>query len=115
MKLKNYILILFLGITSTIMVSCGGSSRMPLTEDQLVYAGVWEAPGDLMIRISADGGGDFKFSGSNVTGGTATFTETGFKIGLFGIEKDFTINEVPFDEEGNTYMVVEGIKFTKAD
>jgi len=95
------------------MISCGSSE--PLSQEQLVYAGVWEAPGDIMIKISADGGGDFKFSNTSVSGGSVTFTEDGFVIGLFGIEKTFEIEQAPFEEDGNTYMLVSGIKYRKAE
>ena len=113
MNLKKYLIVLLLSIGSVIMISC--ESSVPLNEEQLVYAGVWEAPGDIMIKISADGGGDFKLSNTSVSGGNTTFTADGFVIGLFGIENTFVIEKEPFEEEGKTYMLVSGIKYRKAE
>ena len=113
MKFRNLIAVLFLAITLSMMVSCG-EPKVPLTEDQIVYAGVWEAPGDLMIKISADGGGDFKLSNTNVSGGNVVFNDTGFVIGLFGIEENFNVEQAPEEVDGVTSMVVNGITFTKA-
>jgi hypothetical protein len=114
MKFRNLIAVLFLAITLSMMTSCG-EPRVPLTDDQIVYAGIWEAPGDLMIKISADGGGDFKLSSSNVSGGDIVFNENGFVIGFFGIEENFVIEQEPTEMDGLTTMVVNGIKFTKAE
>jgi len=115
MKLKNFFVILFLAITTMVMVSCG--SKEPLSEDQLIYAGTWTAPGDLMIKISADGGGDYTMSGSNVSGGSVTFTQNidTFKIGLFGIEEAFAIDAAPYTEGENTFMTVNGVTYTKSN
>ena len=115
MKLKSFFVILFLAITTTTMVSCG--SKEPLNEDQLIFAGTWTAPGDLMIKISADGGGDYEISGSNVTGGNTTFTQNldTFKIGLFGIEETFAIDAAPYTEGETTLMKVNGVTYTKAE
>ena len=114
MKIKNLIAVLFLAITLSMMVSCG-EPKVPLTDEQIVYAGTWQAPGDLMIKISADGGGDFKLSSSNVTGGNIVFNDTSFVIGIFGIEENFVINQEPTETDGITSMVVNGITFTKAE
>ncbi len=113
MKFSKYLAILIIALTSTLMVSCG--KKTPLNEKQLVYAGTWTAPGNIMIKIAADGGGDFKMSNTSVSGGSVEFSDTteAFKIGLFGIEKNFIVNKNPYSDEGNTVMVVNGITFTK--
>ncbi len=108
--MKNYVLILFV---SLILLSCNGGKRTPLKESQLKYSGTWIAPGDISFTISADGGGSFKFSNSSVTGGNVMFNDSGFKIGLFGIEKIFIINKEPFDDNGELNMIINGIKFKK--
>ena len=95
------------------LVSCGGIERQPLNESQLMYSGTWVAPGDISFTISADGGGSFDFSNSKVTGGNVMFNDSGFKIGLFGIEKNFIINKGPYDDDGELKMIVNGIKFKK--
>jgi len=111
MNFKKYLFILIIGISTLAINSCGSS--VPLTDDQLIYVGHWEAPGDISISIAADGGADFKLSNTSVTGGNITFADNSFKIGLFGIENDFSIDKAPYEEEGVTYMVAGGVKYKK--
>jgi len=108
--IKSYLIILFI---SVLLFSCGNSKRQPLNESQLKYAGTWIAPGNISFTISADGGGNFEFSNSKVTGGNVMFNDSGFKIGLFGIEKHFIIDQEPYDENGDLKMIINGIKFKK--
>jgi len=107
--MKKFLIILFV---SFFLVSCG-EKQIPLNESQLKYAGTWVAPGDISFTIFADGGGDIKFSNSAVTGDNVMFNDSGFKIGLFGIEKKFIVNQKPYDENGNLKIIVNGIKFKK--
>ncbi len=110
-QLKFYLVIIF---TTLFLFSCGNKPQ-PLNESQLKYAGTWVAPGDISFTISADGSGNFKFSNSEVTGGNVMFNDSGFKIGLFGIEKYFIINQEPYDENGDLKIVVNGTRFKKVN
>lgn len=107
--MKNLV---FLPIILLLLISCG-TKKTPLTESQLKYSGTWIAPGDIFFKISADGGGSFNFSNTKVTGGNVMFTDSGFTIGIFGIEKDFVVNKEPFSDKGDINIVVNGIKFKK--
>jgi len=95
----------------TVFTSCG--SKTPLTEDQKEYAGKWVANDGTWIQIYNNGGGDFKMSNSNVSGGSTVITDNTITIGLFGLESTFEIDEAPYSEDGEWYMELDGNLYIK--
>ena len=98
-------------IISTVLTSCG--SKTPLTESQKVYAGKWVTNDGTWLQIYNNGGGDFKQSNSNVTGGSATITDKTITIGLFGINSEYTIDTPPYQENDIWYMELDGNVYQK--
>ncbi|WP_224087160.1 DUF4333 domain-containing protein [Nostoc sp. MS1] len=94
-----------------VVVSCS-SNKVPLSTQQQMYAGKWVASDGTFVNIYLDGGGDFKTSNSEVTGGTATITDKTLKIGLGPIKKEFKITQPPQEQNGKFTMQLDGITYT---
>ena len=105
------ILIIALVAVAAVFTSCG--SKTPLTDSQKIYAGKWVANDGTWLQIYNNGGGDFKQSNSNVTGGSATITDNTITIGLFGINSEYSIDKVPFEENGVWLMELDGNTYQK--
>ena len=91
--------------------ACG--KKEPLAAAQQPYAGRWEAADGTFVQIYMDGGGDFKMSNSNVTGGSAKIDGSTLHIGLGPIGKDFKIDQAPTQSGSAWTMKLDGIVYTK--
>ena len=94
-------------------MSCG--SKTPLSEENKIYAGKWVASDETWLQIYNNGGGDFKKSNSNVTGGSATFTEGQIEIGLFGLGSTYKIDTPPHEEKGQMTMVLDDVVYWRSN
>lgn len=105
-------LVLFLSvIIAAAMIGCG--KKIPLPDDQKVFAGKWVADDGTFVQIYLDGGGDLKTSNTSVTGGKTTITGDTLTIGMGPIKSTMKITEKPKDAGGRWVMVLDGIKYTK--
>jgi hypothetical protein len=95
-----------------VVVSCS-TNKVPLSTQQQIYAGNWVASDGTFVNIYLDGGGDFKSSNTEVTGGTATITDKTLKIGLGPIKREFKITQAPQERNGRFTMQLDGITYTK--
>ena len=108
--MKNVVGVLILGLVF-LLASCG--SKTPLTNEQKIYAGKWVANDGTWLQIYNDGGGDFKKSNSNVTGGNAVITESTITIGLMGLDTEYEITKSPYELEGDWFMELDGDLYFK--
>lgn len=93
----------------------GCAKKEALPDDKKSYAGRWVADDGTFVQIYLDGGGDFKTSNSNVTGGNATFKDNKLHIGLGPIEKAFVITEGPKEgTDGVWILTLDGNRYTKS-
>ncbi len=109
--MKNQIMLLLL-VSTFAFVSCG-IDKTPLTEDQKKYAGKWVSTDGSWIHILNDGTGSLEHGATSVSGGQATISANQIEIGLFGINKTYTIDSPPYDEDGKKKMKLNGAVFTK--
>ena len=87
-----------------------------LTEDQKVFAGTWQGTGSNVIYITEKGSGDCEVNGVSVENGSVTITENTLVIGLFGIGKEFSIDEHPYQAgDGSWTMVLSGEVYQKIE
>jgi hypothetical protein len=91
----------------------GCGKKIPLSEDQKIFAGVWLAANNSSVTIYLDGGGDMKTPNSSITGGTATITAEAITIGVGPIKTTLAITEKPKESGGKWVMVLNGITYTK--
>lgn len=87
--------------------------KIPLTEDQLVYAGKWVTNDGTWLQIFNNGGANFEQSNSSVTGGAVTFKEGVIEIGLMGIANEYTIDKAPYQEYGVWEMELNNSVYIK--
>lgn len=102
-----------LGLTALGLGASGCAKKVPLTEAQKPYAGKWTAADGTFVHIYLDGGGDFKMSSSNVSGGNAKIEGSTLTIGLGPIDKAFKIDEAPKEAGGKWTMKLDGVTYTK--
>ena len=81
-KFSGVLLVIVIAIS---LASCG--KKVPLSEDQKVFAGKWTAADGTFVHIYFDGGGDLKTSNSNITGGKAIIAEDSLTVALGPIKK----------------------------
>ena len=96
-KMKKIITLLLIGMT-LLLSSC--VDKTPLTEEQKVYAGKWVTNDGTWFQIFNNGGANFEQSNSNVTGGSVTFNEHVFEIGLMGLSSKYAVQKKPYKEGG---------------
>jgi len=109
--MKKALVLLFSLVIAAALIGCG--KKIPLTEDQKVFAGKWVADDGTFVAIYFDGGGDLKTSNTNVTGGKTTITADSVTIGMGPIKKTMKITDKPKQAGGKWAMVLDGIKYTK--
>lgn len=107
---KSLVLVLSI-ILAAALIGCG--KKVPLPDDQKVFAGKWVADDGTFVTIYLDGGGDLKTSNSSVTGGKTTITGDSLTIGMGPIKKTMKINEKPKDAGGKKVLVLDGITYTR--
>jgi hypothetical protein len=100
-------------ITLAFAFTLGCVKKIPLGDDQKVFAGKWVADDGTFVTIYLDGAGDLKTSNTNVTGGSSTITADSLTIAMGPIKKTMKITEAPKEKDGKWTMVLEGIKYTK--
>jgi hypothetical protein len=109
--MKKTLVLLFSIVALAAVIGC--IKKVPLTDDQKVYAGKWVADDGTFVTIFLDGGGDLKTSNTSITGGKATITADTVTIAMGPIKKDMKLTEKPKDAGGKLVMVLDGIKYTK--
>jgi hypothetical protein len=85
----------------------------PLSPDQLVFAGEWSGKKGSLIRIQADGRGDFKSGHSYVTGGTVRIQEKSLSIGTMGLSRTWHIDKPPHLDNDSWIMELDNEVFVK--
>lgn len=73
------------------------------------YVGAWKGADGTILTIRADGSGDYKSGGSEVTNGSVEVKDKKLSLTLMGIGKTFTVDEAPKGDR----MKLDGIVFTK--
>lgn len=97
----------------SLLSACAKKEALP--EDKKSYAGRWVADDGTFVQIYLDGGGDFKTSNSNVSGGNTTFKDNTLHIGLGPIDKAFVITEGPKEgPDGVWILTLDGNAYTKS-
>lgn len=86
-----------------------------MSGENKAYAGKWVAADGTFVHIYLNGGGDFKLSNSNVTGGSATFTDSTLTIGFGPIKKEFSIDQPPTESDKGMTIVLDGIEYVKSN
>jgi hypothetical protein len=108
------ILVLVIAVTFVGFLSAC-AKKEPLADDKKDYAGRWVAGDGTFVVIYLDGGGDFKTSNSNVSGGNAKFKDNKLVIGLGPIEKEFVVSEGPKQGANGAWVVtLDGNAYTKS-
>ncbi len=108
MKKKHF----FIACLFTLLLS-SCVDKTPLTKEQEVYVGHWQAMDGTYFEIFLDGTGNVKKASKSITGGAVNFRESGFEIGLFGISESYNVTEGPVEKEGYWMMVANGNEYRK--
>jgi hypothetical protein len=85
----------------------------PLRPDEVAFAGEWRGRKGTVIRIQADGRGDFRRQGSSVTGGRVRIEGNSLSIGVMGLGKTWHIDVRPHLQNGNWSMQLDGEEFIR--
>ncbi|MFZ5867334.1 MAG: hypothetical protein ACOYXY_15730 [Thermodesulfobacteriota bacterium] len=85
----------------------------PLPAHRIAYVGEWQGNQGTVIRIRADGRGDFKTRNSSVTGGVVTIQEDSLSIGFLGLSRKWHVDVAPHVEKGVWIMELDGEKFVR--
>jgi hypothetical protein len=109
--MKKTLALLFSVIIAVVLIGCG--KKVPLPDDQKVFAGKWVADDGTFVTIYLDGGGDLKTSNSSVTGGKTTIAGDSLTIGMGPIKKTMKIIEKPKEVGGKKVLVLDGITYTR--
>jgi hypothetical protein len=88
----------------------------PLRPDEIAFAGEWRGRQGTVIRIQADGRGDFRSQQKSVTGGRVRIEGDSLSIGIMGLRKTWHIDVRPHLQNGDWSMQLDGeVFFRKAD
>jgi hypothetical protein len=87
----------------------------PLSPDQLVFAGEWSGNKGTVIRIRADGRGDFKSGHSSFTGGNVRIQEKSLSIGTIGLSRTWHIEKPPHLENDSWIMELDNEVFVRRE
>lgn len=109
--MKKTAAFVFALVIAAALAGCG--KKIPLAEDQKVFAGKWVADDGTFVVVYLDGGGDLKLSNSSVTGGRTTITADSLTIGVGPIKSTLKITEKPNNPGGRWVMALDGIRYTK--
>ncbi len=109
--MKKTLALLFSVIIAVALTGCG--KKIPLPDNQKVFAGKWVADDGTFVTIYLDGGGDLKTSNSSITGGSTTIAADSLTIGMGPIKKTLKINEKPKEVGGKKVLVLDGITYTR--
>ena len=109
--MKKAAVLIFSFIVVAALIGCG--KKIPLTEDQKVFAGKWVADDGTYVTVYLDGGGDLKTSNTSVTGGRTTIAADSLTIGMGPIKSTMKITQKPKPLGGRMVMVLDGITYTK--
>ncbi len=85
----------------------------PLRPHQLVFVGEWSGKKGTVIRIKANGRGDFRSYHSSLTGGNVRIEERSISIGTMGLSKTWHIDKAPHLEDGNWIMELDNEVFVR--
>ncbi|MBP7734578.1 MAG: hypothetical protein KA369_01265 [Spirochaetes bacterium] len=109
--MKRSLVLVLSVLMAAALIGCG--KKVPLPDDQKVFAGKWVADDGTFVTIYLDGGGDLKSSNSSVTGGRTTITGDSLTIGMGPIKKTMKITEKPKEVQGKKILVLDGISYTR--
>ena len=98
-------------VTTMVLISC--VDKTPLSEENQIYAGIWQANDGTWIQVFNDGGGDFQLSNSSVSGGSVTITDSTLEIGLMGMAESFALSVPPYEKDGQWILELNGIPYVK--
>jgi hypothetical protein len=85
----------------------------PLPPDQFVFVGDWSGKKGTLIRIQANGRGDFKSQHSSLTGGNVRIDHGSLSIGSMGLSRTWHIDKPPHIENGNWKMELDNEEFVR--
>ncbi len=85
--------------------TCFNKSQPPPPE----YVGAWTSADGAILKIRADGSGDYESGGTSVSNGSVEVKNDELSVKLMGIGKTFKIDEPP----GDNRMKLDGVVFTK--
>ena len=107
--MKKAILLLL----SVFLFSCS----KPLPENKLDYAGEWKSK-EMYLLILADGTVSYqrlqKGGKTSINGPLKEFQGDNFVVGAAFLTTTFEVSEVPYQEDGSWFMVVDGLKLKKS-
>ncbi len=106
---KAAILVCALALAAA-FASCG--KKVPLADDQKVFAGKWTAGNDF-VTVTADGGGDLKVGGTTITGGKTAIAGDMLTVSMGPIKKEMKVTKKPAEDGGTWSMELDGVVYTK--
>ena len=107
--MKQIRLFLFI-IPLLFLMAC---NRVPLTEEQKVYAGMWQSRNGSWISISEDGAASLQLPNLSIEGGSIVFTQEGFTIGLGPIKKTFVVTEAPKRKDPYWHVMLNDVEYIR--
>lgn len=91
---------------------CFGCGKGDVPEDKKDYVGNWTGPDNFKLSITKDGRAEYKHKGTSVSG-PIQFAGDDFKIGVWVLNKEFSVSEAPHMADGKWRMTVEGVDVTR--
>lgn len=88
----------------------------PLPEDKLAYVGEWQSK-EMYLLILADGTVSYKRlqrgGSTSINGPLKEFVGDDFVVGIPFLTTTFEVSTTPYQENGQWFMVVDGVKLSK--
>lgn len=107
MKTKSLIIpLLFIILTGCSLMGT------PLDENKKDFIGIWQT-GPTRLVIYEKGRLDYKEPGYSMEAPIQEFTDEYIKTGIWFIDKTFTIDRAPYQENGEWKMQIDGKTFTR--
>ncbi len=114
MKRKSLICLLLTVFALQVLTSCSTENK----KDAADVAGKWEGE-NASMEITAEGNVKYKTFDEGFheeyTGYLSEITEDSLKLNLLFMTKNFRINRMPYEENGETWFEVEGEKMKKVE
>jgi len=107
--MKNLIIVIF---TICILASCS----KPIPESKLDYVGEWESS-EMYLYIGRDGTLSYhrlkNGSSTEINASVSEFIGDDFISSILFFDTTFEVSQPPYEEYGNWYMVVDGVKLIR--